>query len=172
MLQNSTGLYRHKSHILCGHFALAITTLMRLYDEHLDWHFYWSNNPNDLNAQPPWQEKTIIDGWESELAPHQAFKQMLDALDMQWSKVTHLWTLDVETTSQRGLNHAEITSMSKHVVSAIDDCYIRQLLPVTLKVIRSWQRLKRMRRTLLSAHNSLMCQVLNWINWKMFLSRD
>jgi hypothetical protein len=81
-LQNSTRLYRHKSHILCGHFALAITTLMRLYDKHLDWHFYWSNNPNDPNAQPPWQEKTIIDGWESERTPHQAFKRMLDALDM------------------------------------------------------------------------------------------
>jgi hypothetical protein len=57
MLQNSTGLYCHKLHILCGHFALAITTLMHLYSEHLDWHFCQSSDPNDPNAQPPWQEK-------------------------------------------------------------------------------------------------------------------
>jgi hypothetical protein len=74
----------------------------------------------------------IIDGWESEQALHQAFKQMLDALDMQWSKVTHLQMLAFETTSQHGLNRAEITSMSKHVISALDDCYITQLLPITL----------------------------------------
>jgi hypothetical protein len=86
---------------------------MHLYNKHLDWHFYQSNNPNDPNAQPPWQEKTIIDGWESEWALHQAFKQMLDALDMQWSKVTHLKTLAIETASQHGLNCAEINSMSK-----------------------------------------------------------
>jgi hypothetical protein len=60
MLQNSTGLYHHKLHILCGHFALAITILMRLY-ECLNWHFYQSNNPNDPNARPPWQEKTRIE---------------------------------------------------------------------------------------------------------------
>jgi hypothetical protein len=144
MLQNSTGLYCHKSHILCGHFVLAITTLMRLYNKQLDWHIYWSKDPNDPNAQPPWQEKTIIDGWESEQALHQAFKRMLDALDMRWSKVMH---------------HAEITSMSKHVISTLDDCYITQLLPVTLKVMAGFEKDE-------TYHvNSLMCQVLHWINW-------
>jgi hypothetical protein len=107
---------------------------MCLYDKHLDWHFYWSNDPNNPNAQSPWQERTISDGLESEQAPHQAFKQMLDALDMWWSKVMHRQMLAIETASQHGLNHAEIASMSKHVISALDDCYIMQLLPVTLKV--------------------------------------
>jgi hypothetical protein len=71
---------------------------------------------------------------------HQAFKQMLDALDMQWSKVTHLQTLAIETTSQHGLNRAEIALMSKHAVSALDDCYITQLLPITSKVMAGFEK--------------------------------
>jgi hypothetical protein len=104
-LQNSTGLYCHKLHILCGNFALAITTLMYHYDKHLDWH---SNNPNNPNAQPPCQERMITDGWESEQTLPQAFKQMLDALDMQWSKAMHLKRLAIETASQHGLKRAEV----------------------------------------------------------------
>jgi hypothetical protein len=59
---------------------------------------------------------------------------------MQWSKVTHLQTLAIETASQHGLNCAEIASMSKHVISALDDCYITQLLPVTLKVMAGFEK--------------------------------
>jgi hypothetical protein len=59
---------------------------------------------------------------------------------MQWSKVMHLQKLAIETASQHGLNHAEITSMSKHVISTIDDCYITQLLPITLKVMAGFEK--------------------------------
>jgi hypothetical protein len=52
----------------------------------------------------------------------------------------HLQTLAIETASQHGLNCAEITSMSKHVISALDDCYIKQLLPVTLKVMAGFEK--------------------------------
>jgi hypothetical protein len=139
-LQDSTGMYRHKSYNLCGHFALAITTLIRLHDERLDWHFFRANNPTNPKAPAPWQEKTIIDGWESERAPYTAFKRMLEALDLRWSKVTHLRTLSIEYASQHGLNRAEIASMSKHTISSLDDCYITQLLPVALQVMAGFER--------------------------------
>jgi hypothetical protein len=109
--------------------------------------FFRSNEPN---KPPPWQEKSIITGWETDRAACNAFKRMLDSMDLWWSKVTHIRTVAIEYASTKGLSRAEIATMSKHAISSLDDFYITQLFPPALLVMSGFEReeVYNVRRTL------------------------
>lgn len=131
-LKRSTGMLPHKEWLLDGEFALGITLLMRLFLDESDLHFYRDHDPS---KQPDWQQMKAIEEFGSDTGLYNAYKSLLGSLGLSWAKVTHLRTWAIEYASKHGLTRGEIASMSKHVISSLDDCYVTELAVKVLQVM-------------------------------------
>lgn len=127
-MQRSTGMWRHKDYKRCATGAMAITTLLRLWDDGDDWDFYWSEDANNPGAKPEWQSHHIVTSWADTSSASADFVAATRMAGVCWAKSTHLRFLSIEYASKMGLSRGQTATLSKHAISSLDDCYCTELL--------------------------------------------
>ena len=80
------GVWRHVNWIQCSTGMIAMTLFYRYFSDHDSLHF---RRPN-LEEKPSWWSIPLIQGWNSTQSAGAAYSRVFDALNIIWSKCTHM----------------------------------------------------------------------------------
>jgi len=125
------GCYRHIDLLQCATGSIAMSLFWRLASCH-DLMFT-KDGPNS------WRNFPLL-SWKSQSATHDAYKAVLNAVEVAWAKVTHLRLAAMEQTSSEGeIKPDEQATLSKHVTEKLF-VYVTELYQPLLKVQAGFKR--------------------------------
>ena len=102
------GAWRHRNYLRCSTGMVAMSMMTRLY-------FCRDIDFRMAHGSSKWQKIPLISGWKDQKAADKAYRALLMATNISWSKVTHLRKAGMEQSSARGdLTSEEQATMSKH----------------------------------------------------------
>ena len=102
------GNWRHKFFQLCSTGLLAMTLFVRYHQPPPNFHFY-ENNDKKTNG---WRHEMLNQSWKDEKSCSAAYKAILEKLEIDVAKVTHLRSSAMEQGSAHGeLGTNEISTM-------------------------------------------------------------
>lgn len=85
---------------------------------------------------PSWQKLKVIQKWRTQKQCEQVYKEVMAQCEINWKKVTHLWSHDIWLGSRAGLNAEErISTLSKHKTERFLEAYLTELYPPVLSVM-------------------------------------
>lgn len=127
------GAYRHRNYMRCMTGILALTLLFRLHFNR-DIDFY------RVGETSKWRGQNLITGWKDQKSHEAAYRALLFAADVTWSKITHLRKTGMEQGSAFGdLNVQEMATMSKHMTAKIFQ-YATELYAPVMHVMSGFAR--------------------------------
>jgi hypothetical protein len=127
------GAYRHRNFMRCTTGILSLTMMFRLHFNR-DIDFYV------VGECSKWRRQKLITGWKDQKSHESAYRALLFAAQVSWSKITHLRKTGMEQGSAFGdLNVEEMATMSKHMTAKIFK-YATELYAPVMHVMAGFAR--------------------------------
>lgn len=128
------GLYRHVEFEQCGAGMIAAAFFKRHAQHDPRMKFY----KREGEQVPAWQHVPLIT-WETNKSMFKAYRSNMNDVQVSHLHVTHLRWSGIEQASRHGLQDNEISTMSGHIDSKIQRCYLTSLFPKLMKVMAGFR---------------------------------
>ena len=143
------GFYRHKSVLQCSTSMIAMSLFTRFHQQ--DTLSFVEDVAEGADGAGTWQFHTIMQRWNTlsdtadtnqsgRKSTEDAYKEVMEACQISWNKVTHLRSSGMEQASSRGLSADEIATMSKHRKERIFESYMTELFPSVMLVMAGFRK--------------------------------